>query len=63
MNLILVWNNLIRIDEDIININNGKMTKGVKNVIHDSLEFTRGILKTKRHNILFVAPQFLTHKI
>jgi len=49
-----VFINGSRLDEDIINVNNGKMTKGVKNVIHDPLEFTRGIVKDKRHNIPFV---------
>jgi hypothetical protein len=52
--MFLVFINGFRIDEDIINVNNGKMTKGVKNIIHDSLEFTRGILKAKRHNIPFI---------
>jgi hypothetical protein len=46
--------NGFRIDEDIINVNNGKMAKGIKNVVHDPLEFTRGILKSKRHNISFI---------
>jgi hypothetical protein len=49
-----VFINGFRIDEDIINVNNGKMTKGVENVVHDPLELTRGILKTKRHNISFI---------
>ena len=43
--------NKARVNKNIININNGEMTKGVKNIIHDVLKLTRGILKTKRHNI------------
>ena len=39
------------IDKNIINVNNGEITKGIENIIHNVLEFTRGILKTKRHNI------------
>ena len=39
------------IDKDIINVNNSEMTEGIKDIIHNVLEFTRGILKTKRHNI------------
>jgi len=35
------------IDEDIINVNNGEVAKRIKNVVHDSLEFTRDILKIK----------------
>ena len=35
----------------IININNGEMAEGIENIIHNVLEFTQGILKTKRHHI------------
>ena len=42
------------IDKDIINLNNGEMTEGITNIIHNVLEFTRGILKTKRHNIILI---------
>ena len=42
------------IDNDIINVNNGEMTKGIEDIIHNVLEFTRGILKTKGHNILLI---------
>jgi hypothetical protein len=38
-------------DQNIINIHNSKMRKWVEDIIHDVLEFTRGILQTKRHNI------------
>ena len=27
------------------------MTEGIENIIHNILEFTRGIFETKRHNI------------
>ena len=39
--------NGIEIDKDIININNGEMTEGIEDIIHNVLKFTRGILKTK----------------
>ena len=39
------------IDKDIINVNNGEMTKGIENIICNVLEFTRGIFKTKRYDI------------
>ena len=39
------------IDKDIINVNNGEMTKGIENINCNVLEFTRGILKTKRYDI------------
>ena len=39
------------IDKNIINVNNGEMTKGVEDIIHNVLEFTRGVLETKKHNI------------
>ena len=39
------------VDKNIINVNNDEMTKGIENIIHNVLEFTKGILKTKRHNI------------
>ena len=40
------------IDKDIINVNNGEITEG--DIIHNVLEFTRSILKAKRHNILLI---------
>ena len=46
-----VFINRVGINKNIININNGEMTKGVENIIHDVLKLTGGILKTKRHNI------------
>ena len=42
------------IDKDIINLNNGEMTEGITDIIHNVLEFIRGILKTKRHNIILI---------
>ena len=42
------------INKDIININNGEMIKGIEDIIHSVLELTRGILKTKGHNILLI---------
>ena len=44
-----VFINRAGINKNIININNGEMTEGVKNIIRDV--FTRGIFKTKWHNI------------
>jgi hypothetical protein len=38
-------------DQNIINIHNSEIRKWVEDIIHDVLEFTRGILQTKRHNI------------
>ena len=46
-----VFINRTRVDKNIININNGEVTECVKNIIHDVLKLTQGILKTKRHNI------------
>ena len=46
-----VFINKARINKNIININNGEMTKGVENIIHDVLNLTGGILKTKCHKI------------
>ena len=46
-----VFINKAGINKNIININNGEMTEGVENIIHDVLKLTGGILKTKRHNI------------
>ena len=46
-----VFINRARVNKNIININNGQMTEGIENIIHDVLELTRGILKTKLHNI------------
>ena len=42
------------VDKNIINVNNDEMTKGIENIIHNVLEFTKGILKTKRHNISLI---------
>ena len=39
------------VDKNIFNVNNGEMTKGVEDIIHNVLEFTRGILETKKRNI------------
>ena len=46
-----VFINRARVNKNIININNGEMTEGVENIIHNVLELIGGILKTKRHNI------------
>ena len=46
-----VFINRAGINKNIININNGEMVERIENIIHDILEFTRGILKTKRHHI------------
>ena len=46
-----VFINRTRVDKNIININKGEVTECVKNIVHDVLKLTRGILKTKRHNI------------
>ena len=43
--------NRIGVDKNVININNGEMAKRIKNIILNVLELTRGILKTKRHDI------------
>ena len=48
--MFLMFINRVRVNKNIININNGEIT-GVKNIIHDVLKLTRGILKTKWHNI------------
>ena len=42
------------IDKNIINVNNDEMTKGIEDIIYNVLEFTKGILKAKRHNIPFI---------
>ena len=39
------------INKNIINVNNGKMTEKIENIIHNILEFTWSILKTKMHHI------------
>ena len=39
------------VDKNIINVNKGEMTKGIEDIIHNVLEFTKSILKAKRHNI------------
>ena len=49
--MFLMFINGVGVDKNIININNGKMTEGIENIIHNVLELTGGILKTKRHNI------------
>ena len=49
--MFLVFINRVGINKNIINKNNGEMAKGIEDIIHNVLEFTRGILKTKRHNI------------
>ena len=46
-----VFINRAGINKNIININNGEMAEGIENIIHDILELTRGILKTKKHHI------------
>ena len=35
------------IDKNIINVNNGEITKGIENIIHNVLEFTRAFLRPK----------------
>ena len=47
MQMFPVFSNGARVNKNIININNGEITEGVKNVIHDVLKLTWGILKTK----------------
>ena len=42
-----VFINRAGINKNIININNGEMVERIENIIHDVLEFTKGILKTK----------------
>ena len=49
-----VFINRARVNKNIININNGEITEGVENIIHDVLKLTGGILKTKWHNIPLV---------
>ena len=49
-----VFINRIGVYKNIINVNNGEMAKGIENNIHNVLELTTGILKTKRHNIPLV---------
>ena len=46
-----VFINRARINKDIVNINNGEVVERIENIIHNILEFTRSILKTKRHHI------------
>ena len=46
-----VFINRIGVDKNVININNGEMAERIKNNIHNVLELTKGILRTKRHNI------------
>ena len=46
-----VFINKARINKDIVNINNGEVAERIENIIHNILEFTRRILKTKRHHI------------
>jgi hypothetical protein len=41
-------------NKNIINVNNGKMAKGVEHVIHNIMKFTRGILQAKMHDILLI---------
>ena len=49
--MLLVFINRVRVDKNIININNGEVTERVKNVIHDILKFAWSIFKAKWHNI------------
>ena len=49
--MFLVFINRIGVNENIININNGEMAERIENIIHNVLELTRDILKTKRHDI------------
>ena len=49
--MFLVFINRIGVNEIIININNGEMAERIENIIHNVLELTRDILKTKRHDI------------
>lgn len=44
-----LWRN-----KNIINVNNGEVDKWVEDIIHNILKFTKGILKIKRHYILFI---------
>jgi hypothetical protein len=37
-------------DQNIINIHNSEIRKWVEDIIHDVLEFTRGILQTEKHS-------------
>ena len=46
-----VFINRARINKDIVNINNGEVVERIENIIHNILEFTRSILKTKKHHI------------
>ena len=46
-----VFINRIRVNKKIISLNNGEMAERIENIIHNVLELTEGILKTKRHNI------------
>ena len=49
--MFLVFINRIGVNKNIINRNNGEMAERIENIIHNVLELTRGILKTKRHDI------------
>ena len=55
--MFLVFINRVGVNKNIIDINNGEMAKGIENIIHDVLEFTKGILKTKRQNIPLIIPK------
>ena len=46
-----VFINRARINKDIVNINIGEVAERIENIIHNILEFTRSILKTKKHHI------------
>ena len=46
-----VFINRIRVNKNMINIDNGEMAKRIENIIHYVLKLTRGILKTKGHKI------------
>ena len=46
-----VFINRARVNKNIINIYNGEMAERIKNIIHNILELTRGIIKTKGHAI------------
>ena len=61
--MFLVFINRVGINKNIINKNNGEMAKGIEDIIHNVLEFTRGILKTKRHNIPLIISKMSGEKI
>ena len=52
-----VFVNRARVNKNIININNGEMTEGIKNIIHDILKLNWGIFKAKWHNIPLIVSQ------